>query len=230
MDKTEFKNVIKDYANLDKLEKFIHMVHEMKKSIEKNIEIKFKEDLSLIQIEINKKLDGHELNTQLEQFATHEEVKNAEIDLETYDFDNKAKKLKKFVRKIVIKELDEDEFSDEFSSNDSSFHASEMEDEIDEGDVSFKLNQGGSKAYLKGEAEDKNSTASGSKEKDKDKERAKISRGESKNKRKAKKMKTKSTLEDKDLTELENKSIINNTNIGSALNHMGMNGFKSVDI
>jgi len=26
LDKSEFKNVIKDYANLDKLEKFIHLV------------------------------------------------------------------------------------------------------------------------------------------------------------------------------------------------------------
>jgi len=114
------------------------MVHEMRKSIEKNIEIKFKEDLSLIQIDINKKLDSTELNTQLEQFATHEEVKKAEVDLESYDFENKAKKLKKFVRKIVIKELDEDDFSDDSCSEDTSFHASELEDEMDGGDVNFK--------------------------------------------------------------------------------------------
>jgi len=50
----------------------------------------------------------------------------------------KPKKLKKFVRKIVIKELDEDDFSDDSCSEDTSFHASELEDEMDGGDVNFK--------------------------------------------------------------------------------------------
>jgi len=38
----------------------------MKKSIEKNIEIKFRDDLSSIQIEINRKIDSNDLNSQLE--------------------------------------------------------------------------------------------------------------------------------------------------------------------
>jgi len=168
------------------------MVHEMRKSIEKNIEIKFKEDLSLIQIEMNKKLDGTELNTQLEQFASKDDVKKADIDLENYDYDNKAKKLKKFIRKIVIKELDEEEFSDDFTSDDSSLHASELEDEMEPGDVNFKYNNE-SKAYLKIDAE-ADKSENNSKE-----GRAKISASKSKLRRKTKKLKT---LDEKDLAEL----------------------------
>lgn len=194
------------------------MVHEMRKSIEKNIEIKFKEDLSLIQIEMNKKLDGTELNTQLEQFASKDEVKKPDIDLETQDFDNKAKKLKKFIRKIVIKELDEEEFSDDFTSDDSSLHGSELEDEMEVGDVNFKYNNE-SKAYLKLEAEADKS--------DNKEERAKISASKSKLRRKTKKLRT---LEEKDLADLNELDNTNNKNLSSALNSQGLDGFKSIDI
>jgi len=65
LEKAEFKNIIQDYANIEKLEKFIHIVHEMRKIIEKNIEVKFKDDINKIQIDINQKLDQTDLNNHL---------------------------------------------------------------------------------------------------------------------------------------------------------------------
>lgn len=70
---------------MDKLEKFIHLVHEMRKIIEKNIEIKFKDDMTKIQFEINKKIEQSDLTNQIQNFATIEQLKNADVDLETYD-------------------------------------------------------------------------------------------------------------------------------------------------
>jgi len=108
MDSEECNQKISLLTPLKELENFTKVIYEMKTDIYRNLERKFFDEITTIKFKIENSLKTDDILPILDKYATREELSNAEIDFDHFDFATKGRKLKKWVEKLIY-EFDEDD-------------------------------------------------------------------------------------------------------------------------
>lgn len=101
MDSIECHEKLAGFAPIKALEKFNQTIFEIKNEIERNIERKFNDEISTLKYKIDNTIKEDDVQDLISGLATKDDLNNAQIDFDKFDFAVKGKRLKKFIDQCI---------------------------------------------------------------------------------------------------------------------------------